>query len=337
MDHFRQIPQVGRGLGRLARELHDAGLPRRLHRARPARRARHRRDLSQRRPPRQDRRHPRRAQRRAGGLRARAGWFEREHRAYGWPFPPPAERYALLEDALQLLPLHVGPGQPRVRGPDRCASPRRSATRGRCRSTCRSSSAVGRAPNPAARGAVRRRRATSSATPPPSAARSRCCTHCAERPRPDRHRVTHLSRAVVVGRARPGQCTGRGHAPRAAIPETFAASVNAATVDDHVGRFRQLAEAGVQTAIVNLPDLDGPGRSSTSPRSSPRSPSPRGGVSGGVGRWFSTWAWAWCAAPVRRWARPWPRLRPAVHRGPPWNKRRVPSFTSVTRATTTTS
>jgi hypothetical protein len=34
--------------------------------------------------------------------------------------------------------------------------------------------------------------------------------------------------------------------------------VNAGTVDDHVGRFRALAEAGVQTAIVNLPDLADP-------------------------------------------------------------------------------
>ena len=26
-------------------------------------------------------------------------WFEKEHRAYGWPFPSVAERYDLLEDA----------------------------------------------------------------------------------------------------------------------------------------------------------------------------------------------------------------------------------------------
>src|SRR6185436_16203055 len=33
-----------------------------------------------------------------------------EHRAYGWEFPPVAARYALLEDALQLLPRLWGPG-----------------------------------------------------------------------------------------------------------------------------------------------------------------------------------------------------------------------------------
>ena len=39
-----------------------------------------------------------------------------EHGAYGWPFPPIAERYALLEDALELLPLLWGPGARRFAG-----------------------------------------------------------------------------------------------------------------------------------------------------------------------------------------------------------------------------
>ena len=45
-----------------------------------------------------------------------AAWFQQEHVAYGWPFPPLAERYALLEDALQLLPLLWGPGAPAFEG-----------------------------------------------------------------------------------------------------------------------------------------------------------------------------------------------------------------------------
>jgi F420-dependent oxidoreductase-like protein len=45
-----------------------------------------------------------------------AGWFEREHRLYGWDFPPLAERFARLEDALELLPLMWGPGSPRFEG-----------------------------------------------------------------------------------------------------------------------------------------------------------------------------------------------------------------------------
>ena len=45
-----------------------------------------------------------------------AGWFEREHRLYGWDFPPLADRFARLEDALELLPLMWGPGAPRFEG-----------------------------------------------------------------------------------------------------------------------------------------------------------------------------------------------------------------------------
>src|SRR4051794_8500645 len=45
-----------------------------------------------------------------------AAWFEREHRAYGWDFPPAAERLARLEDALQVLPMLWGPGSPAFEG-----------------------------------------------------------------------------------------------------------------------------------------------------------------------------------------------------------------------------
>ena len=71
-----------------------------------------------------------------------AAWFEREHRLYGWDFPPLRERYARLEDALELLPLMWGPGAPRFEGRTLTRAPRPSATRGRCRSASRSSSAA---------------------------------------------------------------------------------------------------------------------------------------------------------------------------------------------------
>src|SRR4051812_45611035 len=45
-----------------------------------------------------------------------AAWFEREHKLYGWDFPPLRERLDRLEDALQLLPLMWGPGSPRFEG-----------------------------------------------------------------------------------------------------------------------------------------------------------------------------------------------------------------------------
>ena len=68
-------------------------------------------------------------------------WFKQEHLAYGWHFPPTAERYALLEDALRVLPLLWGPGQPSFSGQVlRCRT--RPVTPGRCRSRCRSWSAA---------------------------------------------------------------------------------------------------------------------------------------------------------------------------------------------------
>jgi hypothetical protein len=51
--------------------------------------------------------------------------------------------------------------------------------------------------------------------------------------------VTHLAPARVVGPGEPRE--GRG----------------AATLEEHVGRYRELAEAGVQTAIVGLGDAEG--------------------------------------------------------------------------------
>ena len=65
--------------------------------------------------------------------------------------------------------------------------------------------------------------------------------HCAnERRDPAQITVTHLGAARVV--ASEAERTGEG----------------AATVDEHVGRYRELADAGVQTAIVGLSDEDGP-------------------------------------------------------------------------------
>ena len=45
-----------------------------------------------------------------------AAWYEREHTAYGFDFPPMRDRYALLEDALELLPLMWGKGAPSFKG-----------------------------------------------------------------------------------------------------------------------------------------------------------------------------------------------------------------------------
>jgi alkanesulfonate monooxygenase SsuD/methylene tetrahydromethanopterin reductase-like flavin-dependent oxidoreductase (luciferase family) len=52
-------------------------------------------------------------------------------------------------------------------------------------------------------------------------------------------------------------CATEGRDP-ADIRITHLSTADADSVDDHVGRYRQHAEAGVQTEIVNFPDLSTP-------------------------------------------------------------------------------
>src|SRR5215218_4148449 len=168
-------------------------------------------------------------------------WFEREHRLYGWDFPPRAERYARLEDALELLPLMWGPGAPRFDGrtvtvEEAICYPRPlqeripilvggSGERRTLRLVARHADACNLFGDPDTVGhklAVLRE-------------------HCAaERRDPATVAITHLASARVIADGEPR--AGRG----------------AATVDEHVGRYRELAEAGVETAIVGLDDVSGP-------------------------------------------------------------------------------
>jgi F420-dependent oxidoreductase-like protein len=168
------------------------------------------------------------------------GWFEREHRLYGWAFPPPATRYALLEDALELLPLMWGPGAPRFEGrtltvEEAVCYPRPlqeripilvggSGERRTLRLVARHADACNLFGDPAT---VRRKLAVLH-------------EHCATEGRdPAAVAVTHLAPARVIEAGEPREGPG------------------AATVEEHVGRYRELAEAGVQTAIVGLSHATG--------------------------------------------------------------------------------
>jgi F420-dependent oxidoreductase-like protein len=170
-----------------------------------------------------------------------AGWFEREHQLYGWPFPPLAERYALLEDALELLPLMWGPGSPRFDG----------RTTGVAEATCyprplqeRIPILVGGSGERRTLRLVARHADACNLFGDAAVVRHKLDvlrTHCqAEGRDPASIMVTHLAPARVVAPGEPRE--GQG----------------AASVDEHVGRYRELAEAGVQTAIVGLSDAHGP-------------------------------------------------------------------------------
>jgi F420-dependent oxidoreductase-like protein len=179
------------------------------------------------------------------GGRARCGlgaaWFEREHRLYGWEFPPLAERYARLEDALELLPLMWGPGSPRYEGrtitvDEAICYPRPLQDR--------IPILVGGSGERRTLRLVARHADACNLFGDPDTVRHKITVlheHCAAEGRdPAAITITHLAAARVVDSAE--SRTGPG----------------AATVEEHVGRYRELAEAGVQTAIVGLGDADGP-------------------------------------------------------------------------------
>jgi hypothetical protein len=71
--------------------------------------------------------------------------------------------------------------------------------------------------------------------------------------------VTHLSTAAVAPTRRELAADVERLSSGAGPPELAAERLGAGTVDDQIGRYRLLAEAGVQTAIVSLPDVWTPG------------------------------------------------------------------------------
>jgi alkanesulfonate monooxygenase SsuD/methylene tetrahydromethanopterin reductase-like flavin-dependent oxidoreductase (luciferase family) len=83
--------------------------------------------------------------------------------------------------------------------------------------------------------------------------------HCADVGRdPAEVEMTHLSTVLVGTDDRHVTALLERLRPPRQDPARFAASVNAGTVDDHIGRFRALAEAGAVEVMVRLLDLDDP-------------------------------------------------------------------------------
>jgi F420-dependent oxidoreductase-like protein len=189
-----------------------------------------------------------------------AAWWEHEHRLYGWRFPPLAERYELLEDALRLLPLMWGPGSPPFQGktisvaetlcyprPQQEHVPILVGGSGE-RSTLRLAATYADACNLRGDPATVRHKVSVLAD------------HCRDVGRdPAEVRITHLSTALVAPSNRELSAAVDRHRPRSSTPEETGQRLGAGTVEEHIGHYRELAEAGVQTAIVSLPDLATPG------------------------------------------------------------------------------
>jgi alkanesulfonate monooxygenase SsuD/methylene tetrahydromethanopterin reductase-like flavin-dependent oxidoreductase (luciferase family)/predicted kinase len=179
-------------------------------------------------------------------------WFEAEHVAYGWPFPPTAQRYALLEDALQLLPLLWGPGSPAFHGavldvPEAVCYPRPLQEHvpivvggGGERRTLRLAAQYADVANVLGDLATVRRKAAVLGE------------HCAAFGR--EVELSHLSTALVGADDRHVAELVDAHRPRGRSAASYAAAVHAGSVEDHVGRIRELADAGVAEVVLRLVD-----------------------------------------------------------------------------------
>jgi len=187
------------------------------------------------------------------------GWWEQEHQAWGWRFPPVDERYALLEDALALLPRMWGPGGKPFEGrvlqvPDTSCYPRPlqervpilvggAGERRTLRLVAEAADACNLFGEPEvveAKVRVLRRHCEAVARDPATVS------------------VSHLS-TVLVGRdaAEVRELVDATKPPRASA-ERHARAVNAGTVDQHAGRVQRYVEAGVDHVVVALADLAHP-------------------------------------------------------------------------------
>jgi F420-dependent oxidoreductase-like protein len=155
-----------------------------------------------------------------------AAWFAREHRLYGWEFPPTRRRYEMVEDALELLPLMWGPGSPAFQGrtievPEAICYPRPLQQR-----------------IPILIGGSGERKTLRLV-----ARHADACNLFGD-PDTIRHKIDVLRRHCAdVDR------------DFAEITVTQLSSVNYGSTEELIGRYRELADAGVQQAIVSLPDL----------------------------------------------------------------------------------
>lgn len=186
-----------------------------------------------------------------------AAWYQREHTAYGWDLPPLSQRYNVLRDACELLPLMWGPGTPAFEGrtitvPQAICYPRPlqdripiliggSGERSTLRLVAEHADACNLFGDPAA---VARRVAVLHA-------------HCADVGRdPAAIEVTNLTDFLTAPdeatlARRVADLTVAGRASEGTIDR-----FHAATLHGQVGRFRAYADAGVQTTILAMPVLD---------------------------------------------------------------------------------
>jgi alkanesulfonate monooxygenase SsuD/methylene tetrahydromethanopterin reductase-like flavin-dependent oxidoreductase (luciferase family)/predicted kinase len=182
-------------------------------------------------------------------------WYRDEHVAYGWDFPSTADRYAILEDALQLLPTLWGAGSKPFHGrrlhvPETLGYPRPMQEHipivvgggGERRTLSLAARYADMANVMGDLDTVRRKRQILD-------------EHCRVNDRePESIELTHLG-TVLVGRDDDHVAALVDGVRRRGVSRQAAASgLNAGTVDDHVRRFRAFVDAGVREAVIRVPD-----------------------------------------------------------------------------------
>ena len=185
-----------------------------------------------------------------------AGWWDREHAAFGLPFPPAGTRLAMLEAEIEMLRALWQPGTkahrgPRVQLPETTCYPRPAGhvpviVGG---SGDRSLGIAARLADgcnlPSDADVLDARLAVLRA-------------HCAQAGRDPAEVAVTVLDVPVVGRDREHTArlveSLRGRTSAAVFTKRHHAGVAA----DHIGRYRMLADRGVSTVFISLPDLAGP-------------------------------------------------------------------------------
>src|SRR6266702_425627 len=186
-----------------------------------------------------------------------AGWWDREHAAFGLPFPPAAARLDQLETAIETLRALWQPGTKAYRGtrvslPETTCYPRPVSHvpvivgGGGERRTLRIAARLGDGCNlPSGLDVLDRKVAVLR-------------EYCREAGRDPAEVAVTVLDIPVIGEDRAHAAALverlRGRTPAA----TFAKRHHAGTAADHIGRYRLLAERGVATVFVSLPGLDVP-------------------------------------------------------------------------------
>jgi len=186
-----------------------------------------------------------------------AGWWEREHAAFGLPFPPARARLDELESAIETLRALWRPGTSSYRG-DRVRLPE---------TTCYPRPV---SPVPVIVGGGGEQRTLAIAArlgdgcnlPSDLATLDRKLAvfrqHCRQAGRdPEQAEVTVLD-VPVIGRDREDAASIVDKLRGRTSAAVFARRHHAGTADEHIGRYRLLADRGVRTVFVSLPDLAGP-------------------------------------------------------------------------------